>query len=221
MPGDRHPYRDLFFRVVGLAPRAARRSHRRIPIVPDLCTGRIVQGQIPRNLTPPGKLRAAKANSDTAAARPPMPLSSVNSKVHHQGPGKQHQSPRRKPGVKRGQIPPNATLFTSTKRPPLAFRPTRVRHEKQTHPHGKRPLCDGVCQWTAHHPQAKPLKTKTLEVGVNTRCPNRAVFSRDRVKICKILQFRKENLYPNRQRLLFQSLQRTRTWAPRRKRNVH
>ena len=136
-----------------------------------------------------------------------MPLSSINSKA---------LSELRKAATEPqaeawGQAPPNATLFSSTKRPPPGFRPTRLRGEKQRNPHGKRSLCDGVCQWTAHHPQAKPLKTKTREIGINTRCPNRGVFSPDPVNICRILQFSKETLYLNRQPLLFQSLQRTMT----------
>ena len=55
-------------------------------------------------------------------------------------------------------------------------------------------------------PKFKPLKTKALSDDINTRRPNCGVFSRDPVKICRILQFCKETLYVNRQPLLFQSL---------------
>ena len=55
-------------------------------------------------------------------------------------------------------------------------------------------------------PKFKPLKTKALDDDINAKRPNHGVFSRDPVKICKILQFRKETLYLNRQPLLFHHL---------------
>ena len=55
-------------------------------------------------------------------------------------------------------------------------------------------------------PRFKPLKTKALDDDINARRPNRGVFSPDPVEICRILQFRKETLYPNRQPLCFQSI---------------
>ena len=55
-------------------------------------------------------------------------------------------------------------------------------------------------------PKFKPLKTKARDDDINPRRPNRGVFTRDPVAICRILQFCKETLYVNRQSLLFQSL---------------
>ena len=143
-----------------------------------------------------------------------MPLSSVNSKARS-GPRNALSRPQEAASEPQaeawGQAPPNATTFSNTKRPPPSFRPTRVSNKKQTNPHGKEPFRDGLYRWAAHHPQVKPLKTKTRETGINPRHPNQGVFSRDPVKNCKILQFCKETLYPNRQPLSFQSLQRTMT----------